>query len=349
MSGAMVAAPAAAAGTEESHDTLWASMKTVVVQDCTPDLSPQRQAPLEDSPASTPASSSGSSTPDSGGDASPRLVVVNGLAAAADDLASDPLAFSDLFGDGGEEEAEVEVTLHSVEEAQFSLDNLLTLRTKIKAISAKYSPPKCREEGALETQGATLCAQESEPQCTEEGALPTDGGEKPKCVDQIALPGDGVTVKANKDVVAFAPPARPAKMFSGPGARPETSDVKHVFQQLATRLQEFKDTGAAAEPDAPCPTSPPSSASGKDGGRGFTIGGAAVPASTLAAETAPVATLGRLAGGQAVKGAAVDDEKLRAATESEEKSREEMWHSFLAGDDRPVGCDGLPPPEAYYG
>lgn len=40
-------------------------------------------------------------------------------------------------------------------------------------------------------------------------------------------------------------------------------------------------------------------------------------------------------------------EKVSAGLRSDELHRTELWHSFLAGDDRPVGGDDLPPPELY--
>jgi len=45
----------------------------------------------------------------------------------------------------------------------------------------------------------------------------------------------------------------------------------------------------------------------------------------------------------------VSEERLRRGRAADESRREELWHQFLAGDDRPVGGDALPPPELYYG
>merc|ERR1712100_681098 len=46
---------------------------------------------------------------------------------------------------------------------------------------------------------------------------------------------------------------------------------------------------------------------------------------------------------------AVSEEKLRLGRLAEESRKQTLWHQFLAGDDRPVGNDVLPPPEMYYG
>lgn len=41
-------------------------------------------------------------------------------------------------------------------------------------------------------------------------------------------------------------------------------------------------------------------------------------------------------------------EKMLVGRDSDARLQEELWIQFLAGDDQPVGGDGLPPPELYY-
>jgi len=41
-------------------------------------------------------------------------------------------------------------------------------------------------------------------------------------------------------------------------------------------------------------------------------------------------------------------EKIAAGIAAEAAHQEKSWHAFLAGDDRPVGSDLLPPPGVYY-
>ena len=40
------------------------------------------------------------------------------------------------------------------------------------------------------------------------------------------------------------------------------------------------------------------------------------------------------------------EEKMASAQKAEGAQRAELWERFLAGDDKPVGGDGLPPPES---
>lgn len=366
---------------QESHEALWASMTTVVVQDCAPSQTVQRCAPpVEDSPASSCCSGSGSSTSESGGDTPRRVVEFPGVA----DKDDAPLAFEDLFGQGeagvscqdaSQEAADVvlNMPLPSVTEAQQQLDHIMALRSNIQAISSKYSG-----SGVVPSPEKSIA-----PGSTEAVALPV---EIIACPETRTVLGNSSckeqeNVERSVNPKKMSPPASPPKgptRFFGPAAHPDPADVTNVMQQLGRRLRQLKvaeastqlagnaevaknDSGAKALPIAA--TACASNGAGYPvedravglplGSEGFAIGGGkTAPAATAAvADPARAAALSHLAGGplSGRRPVAVDEEKLRASRELEEKHREEMWKSFLSGDDRPVGSDELPPPELYHG
>lgn len=44
----------------------------------------------------------------------------------------------------------------------------------------------------------------------------------------------------------------------------------------------------------------------------------------------------------------VSEKKFSEGLQRDAQVKEELWHQFLAGDDRPVGGDALPPPDVFY-
>lgn len=374
----------AAADVQDSHETLWASMKTVVVQDLSPSRDAKSQAPaLQDSPAS---SCSSSSTSSSDGDTPRRLVEV-APADRSDAMGmgeSVPLDFQDLFGDGEEYAELATMAMPSVQDAQKHLDHILDMRTKIKAISAKYSAPASSDAVLVAD-----VAEGTQPKNAEEDAVPADRSAAQGISAQKDQLPTAYTTLPGGTSVAFTPPVRPR--FAGPSARPDSADIANVMEQLGTSLRQFKAAGTESQPEgvsAGGPSAHPSAAvcdmpttivdagglgddcsagftaicestaalasDAGDCSVGFTIGGkkGASPASMPAdCEVAPAAVLARPADAATLtrRPFAVDEAKLRASTELEAGLKEEMWQSFLAGDDAPVGGDGLPPPEMYFG